>query len=579
MCRRLIVHMTPFLLLSVLAGCRGGAGGPIGDKAGSADSGAGDGPADGGGGGDGGATGGEDGEGLGAEWPFSAAELLEVAVELDPADFEALRLEGRSIFEVLGGDCLDGPFESPYTEFPATVWVNGEEHTGVGVRKKGFIGSVDVEKPGLRLDFDAYNPGGRLRGREDITLNNTPQDPTMLRTCLAYQHFAAAGVPAPGCAFAHVVVNGEDLGLYAHVETIDEQLLERLTGAEDVALFEGTLSDLRPGWTETFDLDSDSADLALLAPAVAALEAGDLEALSAHLDLEAYYRFAAAEVILGHWDGYGWNRNNFYLYVDPADGRLRFLPWGPDAALSTPNPGGGRDWIAVQGALGLAVAADPAAQAAYGVELDRQLDTVWDSAAVNAQVDAWQDLVAEVYRPPAWALTDLRARIDGAAPTIRRSRAAERGDLPAAPSGPPCISPRGSVEMAFTTTWGSWSTGDWSRGDCTLDLVYDGVPTALSGGAGVAGEDGGGYADLGCYWAIDGAQLLPYLGLPLRSLAPGSYLTNNTVNYGILYYAAPGADWTSAGWMEGELVLDAAGAAPGAPISARFTGTVWQAPW
>ena len=197
-------------------------------------------------------------EPAGEPWPFSPDELIEVEIVLDPDDWETLRLQSRSIFEVLGGDCLDGPFESPYTEFPGTVWVNGEEHSGVGVRKKGFIGSLDVEKPGLRLDFDEYKDGGRLRGREDLTLNNTPQDVTMLRTCLAYQYFAAAGVPASGCAFAHVVVNGEDLGLYANVEPVDETLVARVTGSADAPLFEGTLSDLRPGWTQTFELDSDA---------------------------------------------------------------------------------------------------------------------------------------------------------------------------------------------------------------------------------------------------------------------------------------------------------------------------------
>lgn len=566
----------PLLLCSLVA-CRSGAATV---KDGEADSGG----ADAGEGSDGaadGADGADDGgDPDGRAWPFSADELIEVEISLDPADFEALRMEGRSIFEVLGGDCLDGPFESPYTEFPGTVWVNGEEHPGVGVRKKGFIGSVDVEKPGLRLDFDAFNDGGRLRGREDITLNNTPQDATMLRTCLAYQYFAAAGVPASGCAFAHVVVNGEDLGLYAHVEPVDEALLERVTGSEDAPLFEGTLSDLRPGWTNTYELDSEAADLSQLDAAVAALDAGDLDALAGIIDMDAFVRFWAAEVVLGHWDGYNWNRNNYYLYIDPADGLLRFLPWGTDAVLSSPNPGGGRDWIAVNGALGLALAKDPSWRAAYEAELDRQLATVWDAAAVAAQADAWADQVAEVYRAPGWARADLDERIRGAAPTIAASRAREAGDYPAEAPGSLCIAPIGELSVEFTSTWGSWTDADWTRtGDCSLEMVYDGAPTTLSAGSGVSGDDGDPYADLGCYWLLDGAQLLPYFATPLRSFGPGTVRTDNTTHYGMLYYAAPGGGWTSAGWLEGELVLDAAEARRGAPVNGRFTGTIWQAPW
>lgn len=573
----------PLLLCSLVA-CRSGEATVKDGEADSGGAGAGEGSADGGGEGADGADG-TDGSDSGADpdgraWPFSPDELIEVEITLDPADFEALRLESRSIFDVLGGDCLDGPFESPYTEFPGTVWVNGEEHPGVGVRKKGFIGSVDVEKPGLRLDFDAFNDGGRLRGREDITLNNTPQDPTMLRTCLAYQYFAAAGVPGPGCAFAHVVVNGEDLGLYAHVEPVDEALVARVTGAEDAPLFEGTLSDLRPGWTQTYELDSDAADLAQLDAAVAAIDAGDLDALAALIDLDAFVRFWAAEVVLGHWDGYNWNRNNYYLYIDPADGLIRFLPWGTDAVLSTPNPGGGRDWVAVNSALGLVLIKDPTWRAAFEAELDRQLETVWDAAAVAAQADAWADQVAEVYRVPGWASADLTARIRGAAPAITASRAREAGDFPAAPGDSLCIAPLGALSVDFTSSWGSWSSGDWSSaGDCALDMVYDGAPTTLSSGAGVSGEDGDGYADVGCYWALDGAQLLPYFATPLRAFGPGVVNTDNTTHYGILYYAPPGEDWRSVGWLEGELELDAAEAVWGAPVNGRFTGTIWQAPW
>jgi spore coat protein CotH len=513
-------------------------------------------------------------------WPFSPDELIEVEIALDPTDWETLRLQSRSIFEVLGGDCLDGPFESPYTEFPGTVLVNGEEHSGVGVRKKGFIGSLDVEKPGLRLDFDEYNDGGRLRGREDLTLNNTPQDPTMLRTCLAYQYFAAAGVPASGCAFAHVVVNGEDLGLYANVEPVDEALVERVTGAADAPLFEGTLSDLRPGWTQTFEADSDAADLGQLDAAVAALDAGDLDALATLIDLEDFVRFWAAEVVLGHWDGYNWNRNNYYLYIDPADGLLRFLPWGTDAVLSSANPGGGRDWIAVNGALGLALAKDPTWRAAYEAELDRQLTLVWDAEAVAAQAEAWVDQLSEVHRFPRWARNDLTERIEQAAPTIAASRARERGDYPDEAGGSLCIEPIGSISVDLRSTWGSWSDSDWTdEGDCTLDLVYDGDPTLLTGGSGVSGDDGDSLADMGCYWSIDGAQLLPYFGTPFRSFGPGVIQTDNTTHYGILYYAPASGDWRSIGWLDGALELDEAEATVGAAVNGHFSGTVWQAAW
>lgn len=129
--------------------------------------------------------------------------------------------------------------------------------------------------------------------------------------------------------------------MYANVEAVDDHFVTRTVGDDDVPLFEGTLSDLREGWSATYDLDSDSADLALLAPLVAAVESEDVDQIAAVIDLDAYVRFWVAEVMLGHWDGYAWNTNNYYVYLDPDDGKARSLPWGPDAALSSWNPGGG----------------------------------------------------------------------------------------------------------------------------------------------------------------------------------------------------------------------------------------------
>lgn len=54
-----------------------------------------------------------------------------------PADWEVLRHQSRSMSEVLGENCLDGLKGSPYTYFPATVTVDGEELPMSAVRRSG----------------------------------------------------------------------------------------------------------------------------------------------------------------------------------------------------------------------------------------------------------------------------------------------------------------------------------------------------------------------------------------------------------------------------------------------------------
>ena len=125
--------------------------------------------------------------------------------------------------------------------------MDGQRYGAVGVRKRGFIGSVSFRKPSLKLDFDKYVDDQALGGvLRRINLNNSVQDPTLLNTCLAYYVFAAAGLPAPRCNYARVAVNGRELGLYVHVEDIERSLLKRSFADSGGNLYEGTFSDFRP---------------------------------------------------------------------------------------------------------------------------------------------------------------------------------------------------------------------------------------------------------------------------------------------------------------------------------------------
>ena len=113
----------------------------------------------------------------------------------------------------------------------------------VGVRKKGLIGSVVSTRPSLKVKFDEYVDGQTFAGLDGLTLNNNNQDQRLLQKFLAYDLYTRAGVPAPQASFARVRVNGEDLGVYTRVETIDEAFLRRAFGNDKGVLFEGYAGD------------------------------------------------------------------------------------------------------------------------------------------------------------------------------------------------------------------------------------------------------------------------------------------------------------------------------------------------
>jgi len=211
------------------------------------------------------------------------------------------------------------------------VTIDGTTVHDAGVRKKGFQGSLTTARPSLKIDFTEFVPGQQYQGMDRLTLNNNRQDTSRIHTCLAYRVMRAAGVPAPRCNFAHVTVNGQDLGIYSNVESIKSAFLVRNFGNAAGNVYEGTISDLRAGHFGTFEIKNggDRNDLLALAHLLEGTDAEILAEIDQHMDVDAFLTYWAMEGLIGHWDGYNQGNNNFWVYNDPST-RLRFIPWGAD---------------------------------------------------------------------------------------------------------------------------------------------------------------------------------------------------------------------------------------------------------
>jgi spore coat protein CotH len=438
---------------------------------------------------------------------FDPDHVLQIEITIDETDWDALRTQARTLEMIAEYTCNDMPVPSPFTYFHADVTVDGDPVRNVGVRKKCFLGSCDEEKPALKVKFNEYVSGQTYSGMTRLTLNNARQDPSFVKQCLGYDLFRAAGVPASRCNFAHVWVNGEDRGVYVHVESIKSDFLGRHFTATTGNLYEGALSDFRPGFSGTFEckVDGCAHDRSDLEAVVTALEADDdhlLEALDPILDVDAFYTFWAMEVIIGHWDGYAGNTNNFYFYRDPGPDRFRFIPWGidgilmhrdddPDALVS----------VMASGLLARRLYMSPETQADYVARLRALLDDPWDRDALLAEIDAMEDRI----RPHATdaELEHLTGHLDLVRSFVRNQKDAILEELDA---GPPawtgdlrealCMEEVGDISVNFATTWGSLGTVDpFVAGSGmitgTLDGVAIGSPLATGCHAGWSTEEDG----------------------------------------------------------------------------------------
>lgn len=185
---------------------------------------------------------------------FSADRVIEVQITMSENDWNALRYQNREIDFGNFGTRRYGPMPSPFTYFDAQVRIDGVDFLNVGVRKKGFLGSLSNTRPSLKIKLDHKLRGGHLDGLSTLTLNNNKQDRSLVSQYLSYSLFRRAGLPASRCGFAQVFVNGKNLGVYSHVETVRKPLLRREFETDAGTLFEGTVVDFDPGWENAFEL-------------------------------------------------------------------------------------------------------------------------------------------------------------------------------------------------------------------------------------------------------------------------------------------------------------------------------------
>ena len=333
---------------------------------------------------------------------FDTTRLVKIDLKLAPADWDRMRVQHRLLVKTLRTDIPPSDQTSPFDYVPAQLTIDGIEIGKVAIRKKGFVGSLDHERPSLKIQLSRYKKQNKFAGLDTLTLNNNRQDPSRIHQLIGYQLFRAAGLTASHCNLAVVRVNGESLGIYSNVESLDKHFLRRAFKGAKGTLYEGTVCDFATESLIRFEHKVGSKkNRKNIAKVVAALTAPPetrLEKVGKHLDLDRFLRFWAMEVLIGHWDGYVSNRNNYFVYVDSKSDQLWLLPWGLDQLGNDRNP----FW-----AWGFnppkSVKADAAiARQLYQIEAGRQryftvvrtlLDTVWDEKKITEQIDTLQDLI------------------------------------------------------------------------------------------------------------------------------------------------------------------------------------------
>jgi spore coat protein CotH len=242
---------------------------------------------------------------------------------------------------------------APRTYVPATLVFQGRSYGPVGLHLKGSGSFEPIDKkPSFRINIDEYVADAKFWGLKDLTLNNMHDDPSMMHERLGYWVARLAGLPASRATHALLSLNGEPETLYANVETVKHKMLSRWFKNPDGVLYAATDVDFTTADTlfpdaagnprddiPLYELKSKVDDRTLLYGLARALASGSpdqaMAAAGAYLDVAEFQTFWAFTAVIAQLDGmpYSMPGDDYFVYGNPEDGKLRLLPWGVDETM------------------------------------------------------------------------------------------------------------------------------------------------------------------------------------------------------------------------------------------------------
>lgn len=226
----------------------------------------------------------------------------------------------------------------------------------VGFRLRGNT-SRTAEKKSFRVSFNTFVQGRKYYGLEKMNLNSEHNDPCVTRSKIGWDMLRAVELPAPRANHVEVYINNTYYGLYVNVEHIDENFAKKRFGNNDgnmyKCLYPATLEYLgqnpdlyklvdngRRVYEQTINEDIDDyTDLAHFVDVLNNTASTNFPCeLEKVFNVNDYLEYMAFDVLDGNWDGYIYNKNNFYLYHNIKTGQFEYLPYDLDNTL-------GIDWL------------------------------------------------------------------------------------------------------------------------------------------------------------------------------------------------------------------------------------------
>ena len=259
-------------------------------------------------------------------------------------------------------DTLQWIYDNPEsnTEFHADfIFDNGEDKDtieDIGFRLRGNTSRYS-QKKSFKVSFNTFVQGRKYHGLEKMNLNGEHNDPSIARSKICWDILREFEIPAPRSNHIELFINNNYYGLYLNVEHIDEEFIDSRFGnnggnlfkclwpadlnylGNDPELYKFENNGRRAYNLKTNTAEDDYSDIANFIDVLNNTPDNDFACeIRKIFNLEDYLKIIAIDIITGNWDGYIYNKNNFYLYHNTETDKFEYIPYDLDNTL-------GIDWI------------------------------------------------------------------------------------------------------------------------------------------------------------------------------------------------------------------------------------------
>lgn len=325
-----------------------------------------------------------------------------------------ISIENDSLTAVYGDVWSDHEYP---VDVEHTFETGSENLTDVGFRLRGNT-SRTAEKKSFKIAVNSFQSGRNYHGLEKLNLNGEHNDPTVARSKTAWDIFRDFKVVGSRAAHAQVYINNVYYGLCLNVEHIDDKFVELRYGSQSGNLYKCTWpadltyigsnqDDYKPGGLFEYELKTNKAadDYSGLVHFLDVLNntsnTSFMQEIEKVFNVNQFLKYYAVAVFIGHWDGYAYNKNNFYLYDNPNTGKFEFIPYDLDNTF-------GIDWMGIDWAnrdiynwaddygerpLVKRLLAQSTYRDRFSYYMNQLLDSIVDPTIILPKIDALKDKI------------------------------------------------------------------------------------------------------------------------------------------------------------------------------------------